>query len=367
MALARTIDDLPTPALLLDLDKLETNIAHMERRARHLGVALRPHIKTHKCIEVGRLQEKAGAKGITVSTLVEARAFADHGFTDITWAFPVILSRLDEAAALARKVKLGLVVDSAEAVAALERSGVPFIVWLKVDCGYHRAGVDPHSDAALHLAEHLSNSRTLTFAGILTHSGHAYHARGVAELRAVAEEERGVMTAFAARLAKASIKVPAVSVGSTPAMSHVEKLDGVTEARPGNYAFYDYMQTVIGSCAVSDCALTVLSCVVSNQPGTNHSVIDAGALALSKDAGLETYPHPTFGEIYDEYGAGTLRADHRVVGVSQEHGFVSGVLPVGSRVRVLMNHSCLTAAQFDAYDVVRGEQVVDRWTIERGR
>jgi D-serine deaminase-like pyridoxal phosphate-dependent protein len=363
----RTINDLPTPALLLDLDKLEANLAHMAARARKLGVALRPHIKTHKCIEVGELQRAHGIGGITVSTLYEARVFADHGFDDLTWAFPVILTRLAEARQLAERVRLGLVVDSPEAVTALEHAGFPFHVWLKVDCGYHRAGVDPHADGALRLARALADSRRLEFRGILTHSGHAYHARGADEVAAVAEEERRVMTAFAERLDKAGIVVPAVSVGSTPAMACVQRLDGVTEARPGNYAFYDYMQTVIGSCTVPDCALTVLASVVSTQPGTNHSIIDAGALALSKDAGLETYPRPTLGEIYDEYPKGTLRPDHRVVGVSQEHGFVTGVLPVGSRVRVLPNHSCLTAAQFDAYDVVRGDEVIDRWTIWRGR
>ena len=367
MKAPRTLADLPTPALVVDLDKLEANVKHMAGRMKKLGVALRPHVKTHKCVEIGRMQRDHGASGITVATLVEARAFADAGFDDITWAFPVILTRLDEARALAERIKLGLVVDSVEAVAALERTGFPFHTWLKVDCGYHRAGVDPHSEDALRLAERLGRSKTLKFAGILTHSGHAYHARGDDEIRAVAEEERRVMATFAERLSKAGVTVRAVSVGSTPAMSKVERLTGATEARPGNYAFYDYMQTVIGSCAVADCALTVLASVVSNQRGTNHSVIDAGALALSKDSGLETYPYATMGEVYDDYATGTLDAEHRVVGLSQEHGFVSGVLPVGSRVRVLMNHSCLTAAQFDAYDVVRGAEVVDRWTIFRGR
>ncbi|HEY2824172.1 MAG TPA: alanine racemase [Gemmatimonadales bacterium] len=363
----RALADLPTPALLVDLDKLEANVTHMAGRAKSLGVALRPHVKTHKCIEIGRLQRDHGASGITVSTLVEARAFADHGFDDITWAFPVILTRLTEARELAERITLGLVLDSAEALAALERSGFPFTTWIKVDCGYHRAGVDPHSDDALRLVERLAKSKALRFAGLLTHSGHAYHARGTDEIRAVAEEERRAMTDFAARLGKAGIAVPAVSVGSTPAMSQVQQLKGVQEMRPGNYVFYDYMQTVIGSCGVRDCALTVLASVVSNQRGTNHSVIDAGALALSKDAGLETYPQATMGELYEDYPSGTLMAGSRVVGLSQEHGFVSGVLPVGTRVRVLPNHSCLTAAQFDGYDVVRGDEVVDRWPIWRGR
>ncbi|MGH7751533.1 MAG: DSD1 family PLP-dependent enzyme, partial [Gemmatimonadales bacterium] len=142
---------------------------------------------------------------------------------------------------------------------------------------------------------------------------------------------------------------------------------GVTEARPGNYAFYDYTMAVLGVCEVRSCAATVLSSVVSAQPGATHSIIDAGALALSKDTGPAHGPHPTMGEIFQDYRAGSLRRDARATSVSQEHGVVNAPLAVGSRVRILPNHSCLTAAQFDEYVVVRGEQVVDRWKIWRGR
>lgn len=158
-----------------------------------------------------------------------------------------------------------------------------------------------------------------------------------------------------------------ISVGSTPAMSMVATLDGVTEARPGNYVFYDYTQVVLGSCAVSDVAVTVLASVVSAQPGTNHAVIDAGALALSKDTGSELAPGPSMGEIFADYASHTLRPDVRVVSVSQEHGTVGNSLPVGSRVRIVPNHSCLTVAHFDEYVVVRGEEVLDRWKVWRGR
>jgi len=259
------------------------------------------------------------------------------------------------------------VADTAETVAALERFGHPFHTWLKVDCGYHRAGVDPCGDSSLELARVLHESRVLRFAGILSHSGHAYHAGARADMAATAEDERRVMTAFAARLREAGIRVPRVSVGSTPAMSVVERLDGVDEARPGNYAFYDYTQTVLGSCAVTDCAVTVLASVVSSQPGARHSVVDAGALALSKDTGPEHGPRQTMGEMFEDYATGLLRADAHLVSVSQEHGVVNARLPVGQRLRILPNHSCLTTACFDEYHVVQGDSVVDRWKIWRGR
>lgn len=360
-----SIHDLPTPALLLDLDVLERNLQRMSERAAALGVAMRPHIKTHKSLEVAALQKALGIRGITVSTLYEARVFADAGYEDLTWAFPVILTRLAEVEELADRVTLRLVVDSPEAVEALEALGRPLHVWLKVDCGYHRAGVDPESPQALELARRLAESPTLVFDGLLTHSGHAYHGGSRAEIAAIAEQERGVMAGFAERLRSEGIAVPQVSVGSTPALSAVASLSGVTEIRPGNYCFYDFTQVALGSCGVRDCAVTVLSSVVSCRPGAGHAVVDAGALAMSKDLGPDG--SATLGEVFRDYGSGTLDSEVRLTSLSQEHGILSAPRPVGSRLRLLPNHSCLTAAMFDEYAVVRGEEVVDRWKIWRGR
>ena len=279
----------------------------------------------------------------------------------------VILNRIPEAVKLGRRVTLRLVVDSREAVDALEQSGHPFPVWLKVDCGYHRAGVDPQSPAAVDLAQRIAGSSSLHFDGILTHSGHSYHGRNRGEIRDIAEQERSVMVEFSGRLRTALGGDFGISVGSTPAMSAVATLEGVTEARPGNYAFYDYTQVVLGSCALSDVAVTVLASVVSSQPGTNHAVIDAGALSLSKDTGSELAPRPSMGEIFRDYASHQLRPDLRVVSVSQEHGMLGNSLPVGNRVRIVPNHSCLTVAHFDEYAVVRGDEVLDRWKIWRGR
>ena len=359
------LHDLPTPALLLDLDRLEANLGWMADRAQELGVALRPHIKTHKCVEIAERQRALGARGLTVSTLYEARVFADHGFDDLTWAFPVIHNRIKDAAALAERVRLRLVVDSMAAVDALAAEGTPTHVWLKVDCGYHRAGVDPCSDEAPRIVKSIAESAHLEFDGLLSHSGHAYGASS-AEAAAVAEDERAIMVQFSDALRGEGIDVPNISVGSTPSMRAVHNLTGVTEARPGNYALFDYSQVVMGSCTPRECAVTVLSSVVSSPVGSDHSIIDAGALALSKDQGPDP-PVGTMGEIFDDYPNGVLSPDVRVVSVSQEHGRVNAPLPVGSVVRVLPNHSCLTVAQFDEMAAVRGEEVVDRWKIWRGR
>ena len=367
------IDQLPTPAAVVDLDRLETNIARMQATCDRLGVTLRPHLKTHKCVEIARLQVERGARGVTVSTLEESRAFASAGFDDLTWAFPVIPGRLDEVRELADAVQLRLVVDSEVAVEALAALGGDLELLLKVDCGYHRAGLDPTGDELLDLAARIETTPSLRLAGILSHSGHAYKGSGRAELAAIAEEERGVMATAADRLRQSGFALDTVSVGSTPAMSAVESLDGVTEARPGNYVFYDWTQVALGSATAADCALTLVSSVVSSRAAAGggasggRAVCDAGALALSVDPGPNHVGHATMGEIYGDYETGDLEPDLRLVSLSQEHGVLSRARPVGERLRILPNHSCLAAACFDAVWVCRGDEVVDRWTIHRER
>lgn len=363
----KSLSTIPTPALLLDLGVLENNLRRMADRAEALDVRLRPHVKTHKCVEIGRLQQQLGIAGITVSTLYEARVFADHDFGDITWAFPLVLPRVPEVQEMSRDLTLRLVVDSGEAIDALSEPPptVPLHVFLKVDCGYHRAGVDPMSAEAVTIARRIADSPDLVFDGILTHSGQAYHRCGREGLAEIAEQERRVMVEFAERLKEEGIPVPAVSVGSTPAMSAAASLEGCTEARPGNYALYDYTQCVLGACLPKDCAATVLASVVSSS--TDHCVVDAGALALSVDRGSEHAPFPTMGRIYDDYEAGELEPDLHVTSLSQEHGIVSRPFAVGDNLRILPNHSCLTVACFDNFHVVQHDQVVDRWKIWRAR
>jgi len=359
-----SIHDLPTPALVVDLDVLDRNLARMQARCDELGLALRPHVKTHKCVEIGRMQRDLGARGITVATLEEARAFADAGFDDITWAFPVIPGRITEAREIAERTTLRLLVESRAAIEALERERAPFHAWLEVDCGDHRSGVDPESDEAVALARALASSATLIFDGILTHAGHSYRTAGSEGRLRVAREERDVMVRLADRLRSEGVEVRDVSVGSTPGMTAVDHLDKVTEARPGNYAYFDATQVALGSCGAGDCALTVCASVVSS--ALDHAVVDAGALALSKDVGHGN-GRPSMGRLYGDYVAGSLRDDARLISLSQEHGVVDAPLHVGSRVRILPNHSCLTNACFDRVHAARGEDVVDVWRVRRER
>jgi threo-3-hydroxy-D-aspartate ammonia-lyase len=356
-----------TPALLLHLDVVERNLAHMADRARRLGVALRPHIKTHKSLELAKRQLAYGANGLTVSTLFEAEAFARAGFTDLTWAFPLDPTHIPHVRRIAERATLRVLVDDLATAKALSGSGLH--VWLKVDCGYHRAGVDPASPYGLEVGRELGAERGLTFDGILSHSGHAYRTRNKTEAAQVAEQERQVMVWFADLLRKDGVPVRGVSVGSTPAMAAVQDLTGVTEARPGNYIFYDRTMVLIGCCAPEDVGVTVLASVVSHQPGAAHFIVDAGALSLSKDLG------PTHLNLPPAMGEVRGHPDLTFASVSQEHGIIraatagaiEGAFKVGEQVEIIPNHSCLTMAHFDEYAVVNGGQVTERWKIERGR
>jgi D-serine deaminase-like pyridoxal phosphate-dependent protein len=378
--------DVPTPAAVLDLDVLERNVAAMAAKARLLGVSLRPHAKTHKCVEVARLQRDAGAVGLTVATLAEARAFAGAGFDDITWAVPVVPGRLGEVVELARRVTFRVLVESETAteavITAAREAGVRLHAWLEVDSGQHRTGVRPDSPLAGALARRLAGAGAaapgagIVFDGILTHAGQGYSAKDRAELVRVAEAERDVMVGLAERLRGQGVPVPGVSIGSTPTMAAATDLTGITEIRPGNYVFNDFVQAANGVCRPEDCALSVLATVISHQPGAGHAVVDTGALALSKDLGpADPARRRGYGPLLRGVAGGGVEPSLQVQSVTQEHGVVAGASPadvegrlaVGARVRILANHSCLTAALFDEFVVVLGSEVVDRWRIRRER
>lgn len=370
------LETIKTPSLVLDAERVQGNARRMGERIRSFGAELRPHVKTHKCVEVARLQTREHSGAITVSTLAEARAFSRHGFKDILYAVPVEPGKFDEAIELARAVeRFALITDDAEIPTLLNerarRSGVTLELFVKIDCGYHRCGVEPESLEAVEIPRRMMRASNLRFAGILTHAGHSYHCRSQEDVRRVAREERDLMTEVASRLRSQDIPVPVVSVGSTPTMTHVDHLEGITEARPGNYIFFDAFQATLGSCGFEDCALTVLSAVVHRDRSRRKVILDAGAIALSKDRGaVEFDPECGYGLVLDLEGRDT---GARLRALSQEHGEVSVPdeaaferMKVGARVRILANHSCLTAAQHSHYHVLEQGKIVDRWEIHRG-
>jgi D-serine deaminase-like pyridoxal phosphate-dependent protein len=347
----------------------------MAEKALRLGVRLRPHVKTHKCIEVARIQTDLHFGGVTVSTLAEAQAFAAGGFNDITYAVPIAPQKIASAADLHTEIgNLNLLVDHPDTLRAIEEvaasRAIRLPVLLEIDCGCGRSGIDPASDIAQVLVRRLADSEAIEFRGLLTHAGHAYRAGSRSEIYEIACHERDLMTAFAAEIRDLGIGLSEVSIGSTPTLRAIDDLSGVTEVRPGNYAFFDASQVAIGSCDFDDVAFSVLATVISVDSEHGRAIVDAGALALSVD------PGPV--HIEPEYGFGqpvTIEDQHRLpglrmAGLTQEHGTLIGpgveALHPGTRIRIIPNHSCLSTACFDRYHVLRGTEVVDEWHPVRG-
>ena len=348
----------------------------MTARAKDLNIALRPHVKTHRCLEIAKLQTEKNFGGIMVSTLSEAHFFSKNGFSDITYGVPIERGKFVEAIEIAKTIeRFSVLTDDAETVGLLNNTAksenAKLDVFLKIDVGYHRCGVEPQTAEAFEIPRKISDSSNLNFAGILTHAGHSYHADSPDKLLKVAQEERDLMRNLAEDLREKGLEVPTVSIGSTPTMSAIDNLEGITEFRCGNYIFYDAFQATLGSCSFEDCALTLLAAVVHRDSERKKIVVDAGAVALSKDRGaVEFDAHCGYGRVYDLAGNDL---NLRVESLSQEHGEISvkdekifDKLKVGSRVRILANHSCLTALQHSHYHVLDAGKIVDRWEINRG-
>ena len=235
----------------------------------------------------------------------------------------------------------------------------------------HAAHGKPSSQKILDADRQLSDAAHLNFAGILTHAGHSYDAKSDEEIMAIARHERDSMVELAERLRGMSIEVPTVSIGSTPTMTAIDHLDGIDEIRPGNYIFFDAFQATLGSCTFEDTALTVLAAVIHKDSTRRRVVVDAGAVALSKDRGpVGLDPACGYGRVLDLDGNET---GMRVTGLSQEHGEIDAAdtdmfdrVKVGDRLRILANHSCLTGAQHSHFNVIENGQIVDRWEIHRG-
>ena len=372
VAIGTPVERLPTPCLVLDRERLDGNIRRMRSRAASLGVQLRPHIKTSKSASVATCAVGPGGP-LTVSTLREAEYFASYGFVDLTYAVAIVPDRLDRAARLtAAGVQIGLFVERLDVARAMAAHPGRFDAFIEVDCGEDRTGTGSTEDL-LAIARTLHEAPRCQLRGIATHGGHSYGARSVAERVAVAEQERATAVAAAEALRGIGIPCPEVSVGSTPTAVHAAHLQGVTEMRPGVYILGDLFQAGIGSHSVDDIACSVLSTVLSQRSRSGRVVIDAGGLALSKDRSTAGWPFDAgYGRLADAV-SGDLLGGLQVASVHQEHGEVAlrGDIPadrlaVGTRVRVLPNHICMTAAQYDRYHVVSEGRVVAIWPRVNG-
>ena len=370
------LTELPTPTLLLEKAKFMTNIARMQASADRLGVQLRPHLKTLKAARAAEALMASGARGITVSTLKEASYFLDHGFSDITYAVGMVPSKLPEVASLmARGADLKIMTDSVEiaqtVATAANQSGIGYKLLIEIDSGDNRGGLPPESDELLEIAEIISSSTT-HFQGVLTHAGHSYGVDNTPAVEKIAEQERAAVVLAATRLRAAGFTVDTVSLGSTPTGLYAKDLSGVTELRAGVYTVFDMDQQSRGVCTTDEIALSVLSCVIGHNRAADKILLDAGGLALSKDKSADRFrPEVSYGQICTVDGI--LVPELYVTSVSQEHGHVLvrdendyGLFPVGSQVRILPIHACMTAAAYDHFNIIENDVVTGTWDRVNG-
>ena len=342
---ARIACDYGTPALVIDMDRVERNIARIQKVCDDASVAHRPHIKTHKSPYLAKMQIAAGAKGITCQKLGEAEVMADAGIDDILISYNLIGDeKMARLGALQAKANITVAADNETVISGLTKaaasSGRPLDVVVECDTGRKRAGVETPREA-IALARQIAASPGLTFAGFMlypTESGwpdaQRFFDEALAGVRAEGLEPR------------------IVSTGGTPNLKNVGQLNGATEHRFGTYVYNDRMQVAAGVATWDNCALNVYATVVS-RAGADRGIIDAGSKTLTSDPG---------GGL-DGYGLILEHPEARIARFAEEHGFLdlarSNTRPdVGDIVRIVPNHVCVVVNMFDEVVMVRGDEIV---------
>jgi len=368
------LESIETPAVLLDRNKLTASIKKMQDLANVNHVRLRPHIKTHKSIRIANLQIEQGACGITASKVDEALVFLKAGINSITLAQPLLTpSKIDRLfqAALESQADMRMIMDSVEGLdliglKAEELSYMPG-VFIKIDVGLNRCGLKEGDERIVSLAETIHNHPSLKFCGLLSHAGHAYGAADGNGVARIAENERLQMLRIKDALEKENLQVPEISVGSTPTVLGAENFEGVTEIRPGNYVFLDQNPLRLGLVQPGEVSLTVLATIISKN--SDYFITDAGSKTLTSDQGAHGIAtKPGFGigypaENYDEQANPLI-----VAKLSEEHGFVprEGIdLQLGSKIRIIPNHSCPVANLAHNY-VVINDSDYEFWPVDAG-
>ena len=346
------------PTLLLNKETALQNIENMVRKAQNLHLNFRPHFKTHQSAEIGNWFRNAGVTGITVSSLTMANYFADAGWDDITIAFSVNIPEIPEINELAGRIKLNLLIENKEGLAALQEK----ITWntgvfIKIDTGYNRTGIESiHTQLIDELLDKIQKSPLLQFKGFLSHTGHTYQANSSQDIFSRHFDAILKMKALKSHYQNDWPEL-IVSLGDTPSCSLCDNFDGVDEIRPGNFVFYDLMQFKLGSCKLTDIAVRMVCPVIATHPSRNEVVIYGGAIHFAKDSIINIDGKPLFGRIIVNDGDKKILLDERnyLYALSQEHGILRitprdfNYFKPGELVEIIPVHSCLTANLMKEY------------------
>jgi len=365
--------DLPTPCAVLDPVRLENNIKTLADRMAGFGVALRPHLKTAKSIDVARICTEHGADRWTVSTLKEAEYFHANGLSDMLYTLSIVPQKAERIMAYNRDgAGISVCLDTFEGARLLANTGLdgpPLKVFLEIDVDAHRTGLRPDDTALIETGRVIADAPHLDLAGVMAHGGDSYSSRSIADIKAQAVKERETTVAAAEALREAGLPCPIVSIGSSPTAYFGDSFDGITEVRAGVYMFQDVFQANLGLCPLEGIAMGVQATVVSHSGHLNRLILDAGGLALSKDRSCASQENDC-GYGFLTRPSGGLIPDLYIAGVSQEHGYVTSrsgkpldfsAFPIGSKLVVLPNHACMTAAAYEGYHLTDGTSVQGWW------
>lgn len=361
------VEDIETPALLLDLGQMEANISDIASFAKEAGVAVRPHMKTHKSTIIAKKQIEAGAIGITVAKIGEAEVAAEAGIKDILIAYPIAApEKIKRIQRLQEKAHITVAVDSVEQAQILKSFFTkerPLPVWIKVNSGLNRVGVEPNEEVVT-LAKAITQMEELSLDGVFTHAGHSYAAKTRAQLDEIAKAEADAVLKSAKLCQAHGMDIPNKSVGSTPTFKQAGAVKGITEIRPGNALFYDMVQVGLGVATKGQCALTVKSSVVSKK--ANRLVIDAGSKTLALDKGAHGNASISGHGFIKEY------PDLVIERLSEEHGVIplEEDMPIhlNDKLTIIPNHACVVANLFDTYYVHQEGKIIAIWKVDaRGR
>jgi D-serine deaminase-like pyridoxal phosphate-dependent protein len=373
-----TLNDLRTPAVLIDRSRVLTNIQRMQDAASRSGVRLRPHAKTHKSPTIARWQIEPGAIGICCAKLGEAEVFADAGIEDIRLPYPLNPANADRVLSLLDRTRLSFIVDHLDVARAwsdaMVRAARSVNVLVKVDVGFHRCGINPALPGASEFLQKVARLPGLALQGILAHAGHGYHAGSEADLEQIAAEEARLLNDIACAARRDGLPIAEVSAGATPTARYSLRHQGLTEYRCGNYVFFDRTQVGLGAATVDDCAMTVLARVVS-KPAADRIVLDCGSKTLSSDGARGFTSTPGHGAVFRELTTNAGQkpdADLIVERLSEEHATVrvasgSTSLEPGDRVRVLPNHACVVTNLVDELWLVDGDRIEALPVVARGK
>jgi D-serine deaminase-like pyridoxal phosphate-dependent protein len=362
----KTISDLDTPALLIDLDRLQNNLRRVADYCSQHNLRLRPHTKTHKNPAIGRMQLDLGAAGLTVAKTTEAEVMLASGTPDLLIAYPILGSaKLERLIEVAKKTQLTVALDSAEAARGLsqaaQRAGLSIGVLAEADVGMRRCGLDP-GPALVALAREIDGLPGLRLEGVQFYPGHFWvnAPNGPELLQKLRADVKQIRDDFQ----KAGLPLRIVSGGSSPTLFCSHTIEGVNEIRPGTYVFNDRMQVAAGVCTWDDCAVSIMTTVVST-PRPESAIVDGGSKTFTSDA----LPGPDEGT----YGRVMEAPEARFPKMNEEHGYLdlagsSRQLKIGDRVRIIPNHVCVAVNMHETVYGVRGEMVEEVWKVEgRGK